>query len=85
MRRQADHVGLNLSVWELVSELSGIAETVLLYHGGGPAPAHNELLRGRVRRMAGRAEEPTAAIVDSQTVKNGTYETRPSRDTSLPL
>ena len=29
----------------------------------------HELLRGRVRRAAGRAEEPTAAIVDSQTVK----------------
>jgi transposase len=29
----------------------------------------HETLRGRVRRAAGRAEEPTAAIVDSQTVK----------------
>ena len=29
----------------------------------------HEMLRGRVRRAAGRAEEPTAAIVDSQTVK----------------
>jgi transposase len=29
----------------------------------------HELLRGRVRRAAGRAAEPTAAIVDSQTVK----------------
>jgi transposase len=29
----------------------------------------HELLRGRVRRAAGRAAEPTAAILDSQTVK----------------
>jgi transposase len=29
----------------------------------------HELLRGRVRRAAGRAEEPTAAILDSQTIK----------------
>src|SRR5215213_4379516 len=29
----------------------------------------HELLRGRVRRASGRAEEPTAAILDSQTVK----------------
>lgn len=29
----------------------------------------HDLLRGRVRRAAGRAEEPTAAILDSQTVK----------------
>jgi transposase len=29
----------------------------------------HEMLRGRVRRAAGRAEEPTAAILDSQTVK----------------
>jgi transposase len=29
----------------------------------------HELLRGRARRAAGRAEEPTAAIMDSQTVK----------------
>ena len=29
----------------------------------------HELLRGQVRRAAGRAEEPTAAILDSQTVK----------------
>jgi transposase len=36
MRRQADHAGLNLSVRELLSELSGIGETVLLYHDGGP-------------------------------------------------
>ena len=36
MRRQADHTGLNLSVRELLSELSGIGETVLLHHDGGP-------------------------------------------------
>jgi hypothetical protein len=36
MRRQADHAGLDLSVRELLSELSGIGETVLLHHDGGP-------------------------------------------------
>lgn len=36
MRRRAEHAGLHLSVRELLGELSGIAETVLLYHDGGP-------------------------------------------------
>lgn len=36
MRPQAEHAGLHLSVRELLGELSGIAETVLLYHDGGP-------------------------------------------------
>jgi transposase len=36
MRRQAEHAGLHMSVRELLSELSGIGETVLLYHDGGP-------------------------------------------------
>jgi transposase len=35
----------------------------------GLAEAIHEALRGQVRRAAGRPEEPTAAIVDSQTVK----------------
>lgn len=35
MRRTAEHAGLHLSVRELVSELAGIGETVLLYHDGG--------------------------------------------------
>jgi len=34
MRRQADHAGLRLSVRELLAELAGIQETVLLYHDG---------------------------------------------------
>jgi transposase len=36
MRRTAEHAGLPLSVRELLAELSGIGETVLLYHDGGP-------------------------------------------------
>ena len=36
MRRQAEHAGLHLSVRELLGELSGIGETVLLYHDSGP-------------------------------------------------
>jgi hypothetical protein len=35
MRRTAEHAGLHLSVRELISELSDIGETVLLYHDGG--------------------------------------------------
>lgn len=44
MRRQADHAGLPLSVRELLAELAGIQETVLLYHDGGKG-------RPRARRM----------------------------------
>jgi transposase len=35
MRRTAEHAGLHLSVRELLHELAGIGETVLLYHDGG--------------------------------------------------
>ena len=35
MRRKAEHAGLHLSVRELLGELAGIGETVLLYHDGG--------------------------------------------------
>ncbi len=35
MRRQAAQTGLDLSVRALFHELSGIEETVLLYHDGG--------------------------------------------------
>lgn len=35
MRRTAEQAGLHLSVHELLHELSGIQETVLLYHDGG--------------------------------------------------
>lgn len=35
MRRQAQHAGHDLSVRALLHELSGIGETVLLYHDGG--------------------------------------------------
>ena len=44
MRRQADHAGLDLSVRELLTQLAGIQETVLLYHDGGKG-------RPRARRM----------------------------------
>lgn len=36
MRREAEQAGLDLSVRVLLHELSGIQETVLLYHDGGP-------------------------------------------------
>ncbi|WP_210435156.1 hypothetical protein [Saccharopolyspora sp. ASAGF58] len=44
MRRQAKHAGLHLSVRELLDELGGIQETVLLYHDGGKG-------RPRAQRM----------------------------------
>jgi transposase len=44
MRRQARHAGLHMSVRELLAELAGIGETVLLYHDGGKG-------RPRARRM----------------------------------
>ena len=34
MRRQAEHAGLHVSVRELLAELAGIQETVLLHHDG---------------------------------------------------
>ena len=42
----------------------------------GTLEAINRHLRERLRRQRGRAEQPTAGIVDSQTVKSGeaTYE-----------
>jgi|SRR5271166_726111 len=44
MRRQAQRTGLHMSVRELLAELAGIGETVLLYHDGGKG-------RPRARRM----------------------------------
>jgi hypothetical protein len=43
MRRQADRAGLHLSVRELLSQLAGIGETVLIYPSTGGRP--------RARRM----------------------------------
>jgi transposase len=44
MRREAAHAGLHLSVRELLAELAGIEEIVLLYHDGGKG-------RPRAQRM----------------------------------
>ncbi|MBV9024130.1 MAG: IS1634 family transposase [Streptomycetaceae bacterium] len=44
MRREAARAGLDLSVRELINELAGIQETVLLYHDGGKG-------RPRAQRM----------------------------------
>jgi transposase len=44
LRRHADQAGLRLSVRELLGELAGIQETVLLYHDGGKG-------RPRARRI----------------------------------
>lgn len=39
MRRQADRAGLRMSVRELLHQLAGIGETVLLFHDGGKGRA----------------------------------------------
>ena len=44
MRREAEHAGLHLSVRDLLAELAGIQETVLLYHDGAKG-------RPRAQRM----------------------------------
>jgi len=45
LRRHADQAGLRLSVRELLAELAGIQETVLLYHDGGKGrPREQHLL-----------------------------------------
>ncbi|MCA1673985.1 MAG: transposase, partial [Actinobacteria bacterium] len=44
MRREAEHAGLHLSVREILANLAGIGETVLLYHDGGKG-------RPRAKRM----------------------------------
>jgi transposase len=45
MRRHAEHAGLHMSVRELLAELGGIGETVLLYHDGGKGrPREQRLL-----------------------------------------
>jgi hypothetical protein len=44
MRRHAQAAGLHLSVRELLDQLAGIQETVLLYHDGGKG-------RPRLQRM----------------------------------
>jgi transposase len=44
MRRQTEHAGLHLSVRELLDELAGIQETVLIYHDGSKG-------RPRTQRM----------------------------------
>jgi transposase len=40
-----------------------------LWEKEGITEAIHDVLRGKVRRAAGRSEEPTAAILDAQTVK----------------
>ena len=45
MRRHAEHAGLHMSVRELLAELAGIGETVLLYHDTGKGrPREQHLL-----------------------------------------
>jgi len=44
MRRQAEHAGLHLSVRELLDQLSGIQETVLIYPSTGGRPKARRML-----------------------------------------
>jgi transposase len=57
LRRQAEHAGLHLSVRELLAELEGIQETVLLYHDGGKG-------RPRARRMLTERNPPQQHLAD---------------------
>jgi transposase len=57
MRRQAAHAGMRMSVRELLTELAGIQETVLLYHDGGKG-------RPRVRRMLTQTSPTQQALAD---------------------
>jgi transposase len=57
MRRQAQQAGLNLSVRELLDQLAGIQETVLLYHDGGKG-------RPRARRTLTETTPTQATLAD---------------------
>ena len=47
MRRQADQAGLHLSVRELLDQLAGIQETVLIYPSTGGRPKARRMLTVR--------------------------------------
>ncbi len=47
MRRQANTAGLNMSVRELLDQLAGIEETVLLYPSTGGRPRARRMLTER--------------------------------------
>jgi hypothetical protein len=57
MRREARRAGLHMSVRELLAELAGIGETVLLYHDGGKG-------RPRARRMLTAATATQQRLAD---------------------
>ena len=57
LRRHADQAGLHLSVRELLGELAGIQETVLLYHDGGKG-------RPRARRILTDRNPTQQALYD---------------------
>ena len=57
MRREAARAGLDLSVRELITELAGIQETVLLYHDGGKG-------RPRAQRMLTDTNDTQRKLAD---------------------
>jgi uncharacterized protein (TIGR03086 family) len=65
MRRQAEQAGLDMSVRELLHELSGIQETVLLYHDGGKGPPPSTTPPHRHEPRAA----PTRRTVQHQTLR----------------
>jgi transposase len=48
----------------------------------GTTQGIHDLLRGKVRQQAGRAVEPTAAIIDARVVKTSSNVPRSTRDTT---
>ena len=61
MRREAERNGLHLSVRELLDQLGGIEETVLLYHDGGKG-------RPRARRMLTETTDLQDQLADLFTI-----------------
>ena len=69
--------------WELLPHDFPPPKTVYDYYAkwekDGTTAAIHDLLRGKVREQAGRAAEPTAAIIDAQVVKASSNVPEPSQ------
>src|SRR5450755_3323714 len=69
MRRQADRAGLHLSVRELLSQLAGIGETVLIYPSAGgrpPGPAHDHRDQRRPAQTSADQRRPAQTSADQR-------------------
>jgi len=58
MRRHADQAGLRMSVRELLDQLAGIEETVLLYHDGGKGRPHVQRVLTDMNPIQQRLPDP---------------------------